>query len=66
MRISFHELQATIAEHTASIVKVNEEISMADNEHELARLSLTLDFYEGALLVAEEVMADTIDKGRGD
>ena len=66
MRVSFEELQATILEYRESIEKVNEEISLADNEHELARLSLTLDFYEGALLVAEEVMADTIDKGRGD
>jgi len=66
MRPSFTELTAIIKEHQDSIKNINEEISLANNEHELARLALTLDFYEGALLVAEEVMADTIDKGRGD
>lgn len=66
MNISFEELQSIIVGHTHSIDNVQEEISMADNDYELARLSTELDFYEEALLIAEEIMADTIDKGRGD
>lgn len=66
MSVTYDELNLIILGHRECIDKVNEEISLADNEYELARLALTLDFYEDALLVAEEVMADTIDKGRGD
>jgi hypothetical protein len=66
MRVSFEELQDTINEHRENISKVTEEMTLTDNEQELVRLVLALDFYEEALLVAEEVMADTIDKGRGD
>lgn len=63
---TYDELRAEIANYNEDIKKVNEDISLADNEYELAQLAMTLDFYEKALLVAEEVMYDTIDKGRGD
>ncbi len=66
MRPTYDELTAQIAQYNEDIDKTNEDISLADNEYELAQLSAQLDFYEKALLVAEEVMFDTIDKGRGD
>ena len=66
MRPTSDELRAQITTYNKDIETINEELSLADNEYELAQLSIQLDFYEKALLVAEEVMYDTIDKGRGD
>ncbi len=66
MRPTYDELQAQISGYNEDIEKTNEDISLADNEYELAQLAMQLDFYEKALLVAEEVMYDTIEKGRGD
>lgn len=66
MRPTYEELRAQINRCKVDVDKVNEDISLADNEYELAELAIHLDFYEKALLVAEEVMYDTIDKGRGD
>ena len=66
MRITFEELSTQIKGYNSDIDKINEAISITDNEYELAQLTMQLDFYEKALMVAEEVLYDTIDKGRGD
>ena len=66
MRPTFQELTEDIEYINENLKETQEAIDNADNAYELADLVIQLDFYECALLLAEEVMADTIDKGNGD
>ena len=66
MRPTYDELQADIKEHQDHIDSIKEAISDTDDGIELAELNRALDFHEGALLVSDEVLMKTIDKGRGD
>jgi len=64
MKLTYNELQDEIKTTNNTINIINEQMSLADSEYELAQLAMQLDFYEKTLVVQEEVLYDTINKGR--
>jgi len=63
---TYYELNSNITKLNNNIKDINEEISLYDNEYELAKLASELDFYENELLVTNEYLEKTISKGRND
>jgi hypothetical protein len=66
MKITYKELMASIKATQANIEEVQEQISLCDNEFELAQLSAELDHFETQLMITEDYIDRIVDRGRGD
>ena len=67
MRPTYDDLYYDIEDANASISHINHQIVDCDDadDESIAELNIQLDFYQHRVLLSEELMADTIDKGRG-